>query len=216
MDTRVEEIEFFGRQAKHGRDILSKYLLEELVESKKKLTIPSIIKIWNICRKGKEFSIGSTFYKPRGPLGFRIGTKVWMESIVVRHYANNINALVYGGAMVLLIFVGLRFAKAIDERTALIGIAIEACMLFLLAFLMFYTPEENGQEEINEPVKNLQNTIKDLSLVVGRMRGTLDPTQENKIREIVRAELFELIGKGIERTYTKLETETANSSTPSK
>jgi hypothetical protein len=216
MDTRIEEIEFFGKEGKHGRDILSKYLQEELIESKKKLTFPSIIKIWNICRKGKEFSIGSTYYKPKKALGVRIGTKVWMESIVVRHYANNINALVYAGAMVLLIFVGLRFAKVIQERTALIGIVVESCMLFLLAFLMFYTPEEDIEEEISEPVQNLQSTIKDLSLVVGRMRGTLDPTQENKIREIVRSEIFELIGKGIERTHTKLETESENSSTPSK
>jgi hypothetical protein len=216
MENRIEEIDFFGREGKHGRDILSKYLLEELIEVKKKLTIPSMVRILKICRKGKEFSIGSTYYKPKQPLGFRVGVKVWMESIVVRHYANNVNAMVYAGAMILLIFVGLRFAKLIPETISLIGIGVEACMLFLLAFLMFYTPEENGQEEINEPVKNLQNTIKDLSLVVGRMRGTLDPTQENKIRDIVRSELFELIGKGMERTFSKIETDTSKSSTPSK
>ena len=40
-----------------------------------------------------------------------------MEEIIVRHYYNNVQALVYFGAMILLVFLGLRFAGLLNERS---------------------------------------------------------------------------------------------------
>jgi hypothetical protein len=50
--------------------------------------------------------------------------------------------MVYLGAVVLLVFLGLRFADVFSEQVALIGIAIEALMLLMLVMVMFYAPSE--------------------------------------------------------------------------
>ena len=54
-----------------------------------------------------------------------------MEEVIVRHYFNNIQALVYLGAVLLLTSLGLRFAGLLSERIALIGIG--SSVIFPLA-----------------------------------------------------------------------------------
>jgi hypothetical protein len=128
-----------------GRRLLQRYWYENLVEGRRwKLVL--LATTWRICLFGR------TIYLSEGPvtvdhaLGLRLGTRVWMEEISYRHFANSVQALVYLGAVVLLIFVGLRFANLINERIALIGIGIEATMLFLLFVVMFFTPDDTIAE----------------------------------------------------------------------
>ena len=80
-------------------------------------------------------------------LGLRAGTRIFMEEVVVRQYFNNIQALVYLGAVLLLISLGLRFAGLLSGGIALIGIGIEVMMLLMLFVVLFYTPEESHEIE---------------------------------------------------------------------
>jgi len=109
-------------------------------------------------------------------LGFLKGTQIWMEEIISRYYANNIQGLVYLGAMVLLVFVGCRFAGIISEKVALIGIGIEAVMLLVLGITLFYTPEEETPPLPPPPV-NLEKAMIDL-------KNALDSLARDGLRQV--------------------------------
>ncbi len=122
---------------------------------------------------------------------------------------NKISAVVYVGAMILLIFVGLRFAHVINERTAIIGIGIEAVTLLLLAISVYFIPSEEGgkrsagggiSEELMDKIREL---ITELSSASAQLRIITEQTQEDTIRKIVQKEIFELINKGVESSKKK-------------
>ncbi len=155
-----------------GRRLLQRYWYDNLVEGRRwKLAL--LFSTWRLCLFGR------TVYLAEGPvtvdhaLGLRLGTRVWMEEISYRHFANSIQALVYLGAVVLLIFVGLRFANLINERIALIGIGIEATMLFLLFVVMFFTPDESAGEQ--EPAADAGDSAKEY---LGLFREIYDELQD--------------------------------------
>ena len=75
-------------------------------------------------------------------LGLRVGTRVWMEEIIYKHFRRHDSSLRVLRCGCVVVVVGMRFADIINERTALIGIGFEALMLFVLFIMMFYTPEE--------------------------------------------------------------------------
>ncbi|MCB0711147.1 MAG: hypothetical protein KDD67_02330 [Ignavibacteriae bacterium] len=129
-----------------GRIALQQYW-QDLTVEQRNLVLPSLIHIWKTIVRGKGFTVSTsgTSYNIGHPLGIRLGTRVFMEEIVVRHYFNNVQALVYLGAVVLLVFLALRFAGLLSESVALIGIGIEALMLLLLFIVLFYTPDEESQ-----------------------------------------------------------------------
>lgn len=128
-----------------GRAAYQEYW-HDLVVDQRSAVLPSLWQLWRKAAFGSEFRVTATdtSYKIGHPLGARAGTRIFMEEIVVRHYYNNVQALVYFGAVILLVFLGLRFAGLLSERVALIGIAIEACMLLLLFTMLFYAPEEDA------------------------------------------------------------------------
>ena len=127
-----------------GRVALQKYWHDLTIEQRNPV-IPSLFHIWRIIVRGSEFttSTDGETYRIGHPLGIRLGTRVFMEEIVVRHYFNNVQALVYLGAVLLLVFLALRFAGLLSENVALIGIGIEALMLLLLFVVLFYAPDED-------------------------------------------------------------------------
>ena len=119
----------------------------DLVVERRSAVLPALWQLWRTASFGGELRISSTeaVYRVGHPLGPRVGTRVFMEEIIVRHYFNNVQALVYLGAVLLLVFLGLRFAGLLSETTSLIGVAIEAVMLLILFAVLFYSPEENDQ-----------------------------------------------------------------------
>ncbi len=126
-----------------GREAYRSYW-RDLVIDRRTPIIPSLFHLWQTARRGGSFDIVSRdeAVSVAHPLGLRSGTRLFMEEIVVRRYFNNVQALVYLGAVVLLIFLALRFAGALSEEVALIGVGIEVLMLLMLFAVLFYSPEE--------------------------------------------------------------------------
>jgi hypothetical protein len=137
-----------------GRSAYQEYW-HDLVVEQRNAVILSLFRLWRTAAFGSELRVtaSDTTYRVGHPLGPRAGTRIFMEEIIVRHYYNNVQALVYFGAVILLVFLGLRFAGLLSESVSLIGIAIEAFMLLMLFTVLFYAPEEEpallpaGEEE---------------------------------------------------------------------
>lgn len=126
-----------------GRAIYQQ-LWNDLIAERREAVIPSLLKLWKTASFGTEVRIlaSDETFTISHRLGARQGTRLFMEEVIVRHYYNNVQALVYLGAVVLLVFLGLRFAGVFSEEVALIGIGVEAIMLLLLFTVLFYAPEE--------------------------------------------------------------------------
>src|SRR5688500_13959333 len=128
---------------REGRAALQRYW-HDLIVDQRSIALPALCRLWQTAIRGSSFTLAATgeTVQISYPLGFRNGTKVFMQEIMVRHYFNNTHALVYLGAVLLLIFLALRFAGLLSEEIALIGIAIEVVMLLMLFIVLFYTPED--------------------------------------------------------------------------
>ncbi|MBC8144719.1 MAG: hypothetical protein H7X80_03980 [bacterium] len=166
-------------------------LWHDLIVHQRRAVVPALWQLWRTAAFGQEMRMTASdnAYRIGHPLGPRIGTRVFMEEIVVRHYFNNVQALVYFGAVILLVFLGLRFAGLISESASLIGIAIEAFMLLVLFTVLFYAPEEDPQTN-------------DVVLVPGRAERDGDDD-----REIIRDVLKEIeeIGSSYASIAIRLE-----------
>lgn len=140
-----------------GRDAYQAYW-HDLVVEQRGAVVPALWNLWRTASFGSELRLVSTgtVWRISHPLGPRQGMRVFMEEIVVRHYYNNVQALVYLGAVILLVFLGLRFSGLLSEEVALIGIGVEAFMLIMLFLVLFYAPEDApptshlGEEEVAE------------------------------------------------------------------
>lgn len=126
-----------------GRVAFQKYWYDLIVEQQS-IVFSSLLRLWRTAVRGSSFNVSASgeSYRIAHPLGLRMGTRVFMEEIIVRHYFNNVQALVYLGAVLLLIFLALRFANVLTEQVALIGIGIEVIMLLMLFIVLFYAPDE--------------------------------------------------------------------------
>lgn len=176
-----------------GRAAYQEYW-HDLVVDQRNAVLPSLWNLWRKASFGSELRVAATdtSYKIGHSLGPRVGTRIFMEEIIVRHYYNNVQALVYFGAVILLVFLGLRFAGLLSERVALIGIAIEAFMLLLLFTVLFYAPEDYADAQV--PQKDGEAT-----------EGERDSARED--REVIREVLGELedIGSSYAGLAMKLE-----------
>lgn len=161
-----------------GRAAYQEYW-HDLVVDQRSAVLPSLVRLWRTAAFGSEMRITSTGVtsKIAQKLGPRLGTRIFMEEIIVRHYFNNVQALVYFGAVILLVFLGLRFAGLLSERVSLIGIAIEALMLVLLFMVLFYAPEDQVQVHEAQPAQ-----------------GAVDADDEDRDadRQVIREVLSEL------------------------
>jgi hypothetical protein len=130
-----------------GRAALQSYW-RDLILEQRSAVLPSLWQLWHTAAFGTEMRItaSDTVYRIGHPLGMRNGFRVFMEEVIVRHYFNNVQALVYLGAVILLAFLGLRFAGLLSEAVSLIGIGIEACMLLILFAVLFYAPEDEAPD----------------------------------------------------------------------
>lgn len=168
--------------APEGRVAFQKYWYDLIVEQQS-IVLTSLFRLWRTAVRGSSFNISSAgeSYRIAHPLGLRMGTRVFMEEVIVRHYFNNVQALVYLGAVLLLIFLALRFAGLLTERVALIGIGIEVVMLLMLFIVLFYAPDdeisaahqENREEEkkqssdVGEDVHVIREVLEELEDIGG-------------------------------------------------
>lgn len=217
-----------------GRGAYQKYW-HDLVVEQQSLVLPSLFRLWRTAVRGTSFNVSTAgeSYRIAHPLGMRLGTRIFMEEIVVRHYFNNVQALVYLGAVLLLIFLALRFANLLSEQVALIGIGIEVIMLLMLFAVLFYTPEEDiatqetllsesstqqSQEAKAEELQVIKEVLEELEDIggtyasLGSKLETLAQKQEAGIQELnqrveqIRGlELLESHAERLETTNTLLE-----------
>jgi hypothetical protein len=188
-----------------GRQAYQDYWHDLIVEQRSAV-LPSLWRLWRTAAFGTEMRIvtSDTSYRLGHPLGPRGGTRIFMEEIIVRHYYNNVQALVYFGAMILLVFLGLRFAGIFSEEVSLIGIAIEAFMLLILFAVLFYAPEDSPQspphaalvaepeeeeEEEREVIREVLEEIEEIGSTyasLGLRMEQLARAQEEGLRELNR------------------------------
>jgi hypothetical protein len=69
------------------------------------------------------------------------GFTIWMEEIINRNYYSTINSLVYLGAAILLVIVGLtRFTDSVGTEWVVGGIIFESFLLLLVFITMYFSP----------------------------------------------------------------------------
>jgi hypothetical protein len=125
--------------------------------------------------------------------------------------------------MVLLIFVGLRLGGVIPEKAALIGVGIEAFMLFLLAVVTYYSPSDEISpasqfdlkrnpdtllSSINQSVQGMTNAVSDLFRLISQtdMRQDVLLTRLTEYISKVNAENTRLQIEKLEETNRNLMT----------
>lgn len=215
--------------SRHGRMLLQKYWYENLVDARR-WKIGVVLSCWRLCMYGRTLYLSEAEHpiSIEHKLGFRMGTRVWMEEVCYKHFSNTVQALVYLGAVVLLIFVGLRFADLINERMALIGIGIEASMLFVLFVVMFYTPEEeymtidareatsnDDTKEYLALFKEIYDELQDIGTMnaaLGRHLTEMANKQESYLKELSQKLSFPIAstnGLGKESTELFLQLKTS-------
>ncbi len=139
-----------------GRQLLRE-IFQELRYEKQLSSFATLTMCWRICTKEKQiYRYVNKEYTVAHSLGFFSGTALWMQEIVNRFYFTTINSLVYLGAAVLLILVGIRrFSDTIDDTTVIAGIIFEALMLVFMFIVMLFSPRD--EDEVNDN-KNLPDS----------------------------------------------------------
>ncbi|MCC7439171.1 MAG: hypothetical protein IT211_11815 [Armatimonadetes bacterium] len=182
-------------------------LWHDLIIEQRSAVVPSLLRLLRTAISGAEVRLVSkdASYSIGHPLGLRHGFRLFMEEIIVRHYFNNVQALVYFGAVLLLLFLGLRFAGLLSEEVALIGIGIEACMLLILFLVLFYSPEDDhheivelevpedptasDEEDARDVIREVLDEIEDIGgtyATLGMKMEQLARAQEESIRELAQ------------------------------
>lgn len=207
MNTASESIK--DLEIPEGRLLLHEFYHDRRIQVK--LEIAIILECWRLCKNAREIQLSDgRLILIENPLGFRLGTRVCIEEIIGRYYYNSVQGWVYFGAMVLLIFVGLRLGGVIPEKIALVGVAIEAFMLFLLAVVTYYSPSEellpttlqgkspdNLLSSVNQSVQGMTNAVSDLFRLL---------SQSDMRQDVLLTRLTEYISK-VSAENTRLQIE---------
>lgn len=112
--------------------------------------VATIRTCWQICTTQRELiRLTKRDVVVLHPLGVWAGTSLWMQEIINRHFYAPVNAIVYLGAALLLLAVGLNRTRVIETPALVVtGIVVEAFLLILLFTVMFFTPPDDGDAEI--------------------------------------------------------------------
>ncbi len=112
--------------------------------------IATIRTCWQICTTQRELiRLTRRDVVVLHPLGVWAGTSLWMQEIINRHFYAPVNAIVYLGAALLLLAVGLNRTRVIETPALVVtGIVVEALLLVLLFTVMFFSPPEEGDVAI--------------------------------------------------------------------
>ncbi|MDX9759500.1 MAG: hypothetical protein RBU27_10100 [Bacteroidota bacterium] len=162
-----------------GRRLLRDFYHERRVRNTFELR--TLLETWKLCRRGTEvrFNDGRRV-RFESNLGFRLGTRVFLEEIVSRQHYNLIQGLVYAGAMLVLIAVAL-FLAGWPAWVATVAIIIETLALLLLATVTAYSPteeaatsavslglSENLLTSINGSIREMTNAVSDLFRLISQ------------------------------------------------
>jgi hypothetical protein len=113
--------------------------------------------------------------------------EAWMQKVFTKEYSNNVTALAYFGASLLILIIGLRgiriFITIDTPYLVIFGILLEVSMLALLAFTQFYTPE--NPEETKGTEAPIEEELKKLRERLRSLEGRLS-VAENSLEDAVK------------------------------
>ncbi|MBN1447159.1 MAG: hypothetical protein JXA28_04455 [Bacteroidetes bacterium] len=194
-----------------GRRLLHDFYHDRRV--KNALEAKTLLECWKLCRRGTDLQFGDRRrVRFETHLGFKLGTRVFLEEIVSTYYANFIQGLVYAGAMVVLLTVALYLAGS-SLWFAIVGLALEAVFLLMLAIVTAYSPNEeagaptgtlatqdNLLSSINSSIHEMTTAVSDLFRLI---------SQTDIRQDVLLTRLTESIGKmnteNARRSAEKLE-----------
>jgi hypothetical protein len=132
-----------------GRKLLRE-IFYELRYEKQLSSFATLTMCWRICTREKQIHrYVNKDYQVAHSLGFFSGTALWMQEIVNRYYFTTINSLVYLGAAILLVLVGIRrFSDSIDDSTVIAGVIFEALMLVFMFIVMLFSPRDEDETQM--------------------------------------------------------------------
>jgi uncharacterized protein YoxC len=142
----MEQIQTFSTV--RGRALL-RDIFRELRYEKQVSSFTALLTCWRLCTFEREaYRYGKRQAVIIHSLGIFHGTSLFLQEIINRFYFSTINSLVYLGAAALLLIVSAyRFTDRVGNSAVLAGVAVEACMLFILFVVMFFSPADDVELE---------------------------------------------------------------------
>lgn len=162
-----------------GRRLLHDFYHDRRV--KNALEARTLLDCWKLCRRGTDLQFGDgRRIRFETNLGFKLGTRVFLEEIVSVYYFNFIQGLVYAGAMVVLLTVALYLAGN-SLWYAIGGLLFEAVLLLLLAVVTAFSRSEetvsatgalstqdNLLGSINSSIHEMTSAVSDLFRLISQ------------------------------------------------
>ena len=133
-----------------GRSLL-RDIFRELRFERRIGALQALTTTWRICTTEQELiRLTKRDVVVLHPLGVFSGTTLWMQEIVNRFFYAPINAFVYAGAAFLLVIVGLNRTGVLEQTWLIVsGVILEAVLLLILFIVMYFTPPEEPDQEID-------------------------------------------------------------------
>ena len=127
------------------------------------------------------------------------GIRLFMSAYFAPKHANNVQGLVYAGAGLLIIIIGLRglrFIPAARPSLILASLALECALVLALGMTMYFQYEDSGSAE---SLKRIENNTHNVSFVLSSVNTdilqqtlaeavrarALDPEMEKKVAEVL-------------------------------
>ncbi len=145
------------------------------------MELKTLFECWRVCRQATNLQLNDgRRMRFESSLGLKLGTRVFFEEIVSTYYFNSIQGLVYFGAMLVLVGVGL-YLSGFDLFFALGGLAIEAIFLLLLAVATSFSRNDDGGtpatalglsdtliSSINSSIRDMTTAVSDLFRLISQ------------------------------------------------
>ena len=162
-----------------GRRLLHDFYHDRRV--KNSFELRTLFDCWRLCRKGTEVQFGDgRRVRFETHLGWKLGTRVFVEEILSRYYFNFIQGLVYLGALFVLLALAVYLAGE-TVWFAYAGFFVEAFFLLLLALVTAYSPgddlhasphglnlPESLLTSINTSIHEMTNAVSDLFRLISQ------------------------------------------------
>ena len=178
-----------------GRRLL-RDIFYELRYEKQLSSFATLTMCWRICTREKQIHrYVNKEYTVAHSLGFFSGTALWMQEIVNRYYFTTINSLVYLGAAILLVLVGVRrFSDSIDDSTVIAGVIFEALMLVFMFIVMLFSPRDddetlNSKKHSDSESDELINEIGEIGTEFASAVSSLESIS-NSLQEVIQNQML--------------------------
>ena len=178
------------------------YIRQRFLELQRRGRWRALWTAWRLCIRGDE-ALGQQ------GLGLWRGTALWLEEVVHRYYFSQVNALVYFGAAILLVLLGVRrFShNTLPEWLLFGGIALEALLLLVLVVTLLFAPTESAHPSPSSSNEELQWLLSDLNELAQSYDGLLQRWD----RSLERLQQLESVTATLDQLATTLQ----NSPVPS-